>query len=289
MSRARACDGRRFIRGMLAATALAGAVAAPASATEAPLWEFGLGAGTVAFADYRGAAGTSVYLLPVPYFIYRGDVLKSDRNGLRGLLFDSRIAELNVSVSATTPVRSRDEPARAGMPDLKPTFEVGPSLDVHLWRSDGERVRLDLRLPVRRVITIERQPRAVGWLATPRLNLDIRDLGGHAGWDAGLLAGPLFADQAYHDYFYTVSPQFVTPQRPAYRAAGGYSGTETIAALSKRFPKFWVGAFVRYDVLAGARFVPSPLVRRQDYWAGGLGFAWMIGKSTRLVDSQDLE
>lgn len=287
----RAGDGRRAreARIALAASALFLAGIASAAATEVPLWELGLGVGAVAFSDYRGSANSSVYVLPVPYFAYHGEFLKADRNGVRGLLLDSRIAELNVSVSATTPVRSRHEPARAGMPDLKPTFEIGASLDLHLWRSATDRIRLDLRLPVRRVVTIEREPRAVGWLFTPRLNLDVRDIGRHRGWDAGFLAGPVFGDRAYHDYFYSVAPAYATAERPAYRAEGGYSGAELIGALSKRFPHYWLGVFLRYDALAGARFLPSPLVGSQRYWAGGFGFAWMIGKSTRLVDSRDPE
>ena len=260
-----------------------------AAATEVPLWELGVGVGAVAFSNYRGSDNSSVYALPVPYFAYHGEFLKADRNGVRGLLFDSRIAELNVSVNATTPVRSRHEAAREGMPDLKPTFEIGPSLDLHLWRSAADTIRLDLRLPIRRVVTIEHDPRAVGWIFTPRLNLDLRDIGGHRGWDAGLLAGPVFGDRAYHNYFYTVAPAYATAGRPAYNAQSGYSGTETVGALSKRFPHYWIGVFVRYDALGGARFLPSPLVRSQRYWAGGFGFAWMIGKSTRLVDSRDTE
>ncbi len=281
------CAHRRRLALTVGVLALAATVAAPAA--EVPLWEVGLGVGTVAFSDYRGSNNSSVYALPVPYFAYHGEFLKADRNGVRGLLFNNRFAELNISVNATTPVRSRNEAARAGMPDLKPTFEIGPSLDVHLWRSAADRIRLDLRLPLRRVVTIEREPRAVGWLFTPRLNLDVRDIGGHHGWDAGLLAGPVVGDRAYHDYFYTVAPAYATAERPAYRADGGYSGTETVAALSRRFPRYWVGVFVRYDALSGARFLPSPLVRSQQYWAGGIGFAWMIGKSTRLVESRDPE
>ena len=59
-----------------------------------------------------------------------------------------------------------------------------------------------------------------------------------------------------------------------------------LAALSKRFPKYWVGAFLRYDWLGGAEFDDSPLVRRQNYLAGGFGIAWMIGesKTTRRVE-----
>ena len=172
------------------------------------------------------------------------------------------------------------------MPGLKPTFEVGPSLDLHLWRSTDRRVKFDLRLPVRAAVTLESSPRAIGWQASPRLAVDIADVGGHPGWDLGLLAGPLFAERRYHDYFYSVAPQFSTAQRPAYGATGGYAGTHAIGALSKRFPDFWVGGYVRYDILSGSVFAPSPLVKSDTYWSAGLGIAWMISQSSRLVEAE---
>jgi outer membrane scaffolding protein for murein synthesis (MipA/OmpV family) len=252
-----------------------------------PLWELGLGVGALAFADYRGADTGHVYPLPVPYLVYRGRIFRADRDGVRGLLFDQDVAELNVSVNATTPVRSRDTFARRGMPDLKPTIELGPSLDLHLWHSANQHARLDLRLPARTALTVEFSPRSIGWFFAPNLNLDIIDVGDHAGWNLGLLAGPLFADRRYHDYFYGVAPQFSTAGRPAYAARGGYSGSQAIVSLSKRFPDYWVGAFARYDSLSGVAFAPSPLMRSGSYWAGGVAIAWMIGKSSRLVDAGD--
>jgi hypothetical protein len=48
-----------------------------------------------------------------------------------------------------------------------------------------------------------------------------------------------------------------------------------------------VGAFVRYDWLGGAEFEDSPLVRRRNYLAGGIGIAWMIGESKRRVQTDD--
>jgi hypothetical protein len=58
-------------------------------------------------------------------------------------------------------------------------------------------------------------------------------------------------------------------------------------SLSKRFPRYWVGMFARYDWLGGAVFESSPLVRRQSYWLGGIGIAWLIGQSSRMVDAGD--
>jgi hypothetical protein len=190
-----------------------------------------------------------------------------------------------LSGNATTPVRNDRE--RNGMPNLKSTLELGPSLDLHLLRSDDARIKFDLRMPLRAAFTAEASPRAIGWTFTPRFNLDLADPLGLAGWNLGLLTGPLFADRRYHDYFYTVAPQYATAARPAYRAVGGYAGTQAIAALSKHFPHFWVGAYVRYDTLAGAAFVDSPLVQRKSYWAAGFGISWMIHRSSTMVEVPD--
>jgi MipA family protein len=257
----------------------------PCDAKEEPLWEFGLGLGAIAFEDYRGSNTTHAYPLPLPYFVYNGKFLKADRDGVRGTLFNQDRVEINVSFDLTTPVRNDRE--RSGMPDLRSTVEVGPSFDVHLYRSNNRKVKLDLRLPIRAAATVESSPKVIGWTFTPKLNLDIADPFGSKGWNLGFLAGPLFADQRYHDYFYSVAPQFATPSRPQYQAPGGYAGTQTLAALSKRYPKFWVGAYMRYDTLAGAAFIDSPLVQRKSYWTAGLGFSWMIHRSSQLVEVPD--
>jgi outer membrane protein len=281
-------EARRIVRRQANAAALALSLATiPAVATPQPLWEFGLGVGALAFADYRGADSGHVYPLPVPYFTYRGRFLRADRDGVRGLLIDRDVAELNLSVNATTPVRSGETLARRGMPNLRPTAEIGPSLDWHLWRSADRRLRLDLNLPARTAITVEAAPRSIGWTFAPHLNLDLLDVGGHAGWNLGVLAGPLYANRRYDQYFYGVAPQYATAGRPAYQAPGGYAGTQFLLALSKRYPGYWVGAFARYDQLRGAAFEPSPLVRSNGYWLGGVGIAWMIGQSSRRVDVRD--
>jgi len=256
-----------------------------ALAKEEPLYEFGLGLGAIVFEDYRGSATAHGYPLPLPYILYNGKFLKANRDGIRGTLFNQDRFELNLSFDATTPVRSDRE--RSGMPDLKSTVELGPSFDLHLMRSADRRVKLDLRMPVRAAMTVEASPKIIGWTFTPRLALDIRGPLGFEGWNLGLLTGPLFANRRYDDYFYTVAPQFATVARPAYQSKGGYAGTQFITALSKRFPKFWVGAYVRYDTLEGAAFAESPLVQRKSYLVGGIGISWIISKSARMVEVPD--
>ncbi len=252
-----------------------------ARADDKPLWEFGLGLGAVAFEDYRGSATAHAYPVPVPYIIYRGEYLQADRDGVRGKLFNQDWLEINVSGNLTTPVRNDRE--RSGMPDLRTTVEVGPAFDVHLFKTGDAKYKLDLRMPVRVAATVESSPRFIGGTFTPRFNLDILDPFGCSGWNLGLALGPEFADRRYNQYFYSVAAPYATASRAEYRSAGGYAGTQSLAALSKRFPKFWVGAYLRYDRLDGAAFVDSPLVQRESYWSGGIGFAWMIGQSSRLV------
>lgn len=260
--------------------------AAPATAKEAPLWEFGMGLGAIAFEDYRGSDTTHAYPLPIVVGAYNGKFLKADREGVRGQFFHSDWVELNLSGNLTTPVRNDRE--RSGMPDLRSTVELGPALNFHLFRSDDSLVKFDLRMPLRGAVTVEASPKYIGWTFTPNFALDLVDpFGLSGGWKVGLLAGPLFADRRYHDYFYSVAPQYATDSRPAYEASGGYAGSQAITAISKRFPRYWVGAYMRYDTLSGAAFADSPLVQRKSYWSAGFGFAWMIGQSSRVVEIPD--
>ena len=70
-------------------------------------------------------------------------------------------------------------------------------------------------------------------------------------------------------------------------AGVGYAGSQLLFATSRRFPNYWIGAYVRHDWLAGAVFDASPLVQQHSYWAGGAGFVWMIRASSTMVDSHD--
>ena len=273
----------------LAAFGAAMVSACPAHAKEEPLWEGGLGVGAIRFPQYRGSEQSTNYVLPVPYFVYRGDFLKADREGARGVFFRNESLDINLSLGASLPVDSKDNRAREGMPDLRPTIEVGPSFELTLWRSSRRDAKLDLRLPVRAAFSVESNPRFVGTQFFPHLNVDIRNEEYFPGWNLGVLAGAVLTDQRYNRYYYEVEPQFATATRPAYTPpGGGYAGTEAIVALSKRFPKYWVGGFLRYDTLNNARFADSPLVTSKHFIAGGFAIAWILGESKERVDVPDL-
>jgi outer membrane scaffolding protein for murein synthesis (MipA/OmpV family) len=121
-------------------------------------------------------------------------------------------------------------------------------------------------------------------VAYPHLHLFTRPVLAGVRWNLGMQAGPLYGSRKYHDYFYAVDPEFATAERPAYEASGGYSGALALVSLSRRFPRFWIGAFARYDTLKGAAFESSPLVRRDYAVMAGFAIAWVFLESGKRVD-----
>ncbi|MBK9363702.1 MAG: MipA/OmpV family protein [Rubrivivax sp.] len=261
--------------------ALAMLAAGPASAADLPLWELGLGVAGLSLPHYRGAEKSTAWLLPVPYAVYRGEILRADRDGLRALLFDSDRIDFDLSASATAPADNGDEPARAGMPDLAGTVEFGPNLNGRLARGPGW--KLQARLPVRAAFTLESRSRAIGWSVMPHLNLDTE----WRGWSFGAQVGWLWGSQRLHAHFYDVAPEFATPTRPVHRARAGHAGWQATLSLSRRDGNRWIGAFVRADSLAGSALRDSPLVRQSNNLSAGVAVSWVLWQSARLVPDPD--
>jgi len=270
------------------AAALLTCVTGPSIAEEKPLWELGFGFFTLTSPDYRGSDESRGYLLPFPYIVYRGDIIKISRSGIYSRLLETDRVNLDLSADGSVPADSSKNSARQGMPDLDATFEVGPALEVCLWRNcHGDR-KLQFRLPVRAVFSTDfGSIESRGGSAHPNLNFDIKNIGPGGGWNFGVAAGPLYATERLHDYYYEVAPLYATGTRPAYDARAGYSGSRVTLTLSKRFQRIWFGAFARYDTLDGAKFEDSPLVRSDHAFMAGFSVAWVFAESKLLVDVQD--
>lgn len=278
ISRAVPAGGRAS--GLLALTAVLLAAGGDARAAEKPLWELGVGVAPLSVPAYRGSEEQLGFVFPVPFIVYRGDRLKVDRSGARGLLWDSERIELDVSVDGAVPVDNDEDSARAGMEELDPILELGPSLKVRL--ADTDTGRLEFRLPVRAAIGIgDGSTHQEGWKIHPRLNYHAPGLVG--GWDMGFNIGLKFATRDYHAYYYDVGPADVTPERPAYSASGGYSGLSMLVSASRRFDDLWVGSFLRYDNLSGATFEDSPLVETRHAVMAGLVVSWVFWQSQETV------
>lgn len=266
------------------------------AAERVPLWEAGAGAAALTLPAYRGSDKMHTFVLPVPYFTYHGEILKADRHGMRGELFDSERVELSISTSASPPTKSDDVDVRENMPDLEPTVEIGPELDITLWDHDWRDSNahsksylsvLKLRLPLRQAFVVDAKPRDIGIIFSPNLNADVRNPFGMTGWNLGFVTGPIFATARQNAYFYDVDAQYATATRPAYTASSGYGGWQFLISLSKRFENMWVGAYIRQDTLQGAVFIDSPLVERRDYTSAGLAISWIFARSNAMVDADD--
>jgi len=267
-----------------AITGTAGADGA-AGGVEKPLWELGFGIGPLVSPDYRGSDESRAYYLPLPYIVYRGDLVKVDRRGVYSRLYESGSVVIDLSGDAGVPVDSSKNEARRDMPDLDTSFEVGPSLEVCLWRTcHGER-KLQFRMPLRAMFTTDfGSIDSHGGLINPHINYDMKNIGPGGGWSLGISAGALYATERYHDYYYEVAPQYATATRPAYDARGGYSGSRVSIGISKRFKRMWAGAFARYDNLNGAVFEDSPLMRVGHSFMAGFGVAWIFAVSDQSIE-----
>lgn len=279
-----------FVR--LGGLLLALCAAAPAAAYHLPRWEWGIGVATLHLPPYRGAAGRDVYALPISYIAYRSEYFRIDEEGVRSSLFHSDRLRLDLSIAGNVPVASDNDGPRVGMPALKPIGELGPTLDISLWRRGHRRegeTRLWLQLPVRAALAVgnpfagEALVAHQGWVFSPALDLDYRHGAPRSFWRAGLSLGPLFATRRYHDYFYTVPARFVNPQRSVYRAGGGYSGAHATLTLTVHTRRWFIGAFARYDWLDGAAFEDSPLIETRRYFAVGLAVSWIFVTSEERV------
>jgi MipA family protein len=273
-------------------SALAAALVAPPARADAdtdaprrPLWELGVGAAVVQLPDYVGADVSHRYLLPVPLLVYRGRWLRADREGARAVLIDTPGWELTLSARASAPVRSHDNPARLGMANLPATVELGPKLTTQLWTAADGSARLNASLPLRAVIGLTRSTPMLGTVLTPTLNLDLPRWS--SGWNVGLQIGPKWGSQRLHGHFYGVSAADATASRPVYTARSGYAGWQAVAAVSQRFDRTWVGAFVRHERLEGAAFADSPLVRQRRAVSAGVAMAWVFARSDEEARSDD--
>jgi MipA family protein len=255
-----------------------------AAGEEKPLWELGAGLALLQLPDYRGSDRNRIYLLPYPYFIYRGDILKVDRERVSGRIFKTDAVLLDISFFGHPPVKSSGNDTRSGMPDLDPTFELGPSLNITLLENRQDRYKLNLALPARAVFSTNFSSlRHEGWVFSPRLVFEKADFISGAGWNLGVSAGPLFADRGYNSYYYSVDPAYATASRPSYSAGSGYAGSSVTLGLSKEYKQLVVTAFAGIHFLQGAAIEDSPLVKSSYSIMSGLAVSWVFLKSERSV------
>jgi outer membrane protein len=250
-----------------------------------PKWEVGLFGLGARMPCYRGSEDYKWYAFPVPYFIYRGDYIQADREGVRGLFFKGAWVETELSISGSPPVREGTS-AREGMPELDPLLELGPAMRLFLYR--GKKVSaLYFEAAVRAVGSIDRDNFSPGYEGErASLSLVLARFTPRAGspWNVGVKGGVDFADDQYHGYFYDVDERYETSTRPAYQSGGGYGGASLSSWVSRKLnDRVSLSAYARLENCEGAVYEDSPLVRSRNNVTVGAALSWKIAESSTKV------
>jgi len=254
-------------------------------AVEEPLFELGVGPGGLVLPDYRGAAEERGYFIPVIYPIYRGKIFQLDDEGIHGLLYKWPRAKLDFSGDGSFPVDSDRIDIREDMPDLDPTFQLGPSLEITLWESDNARQELIFNAALRGVFAVNSGIEHIGFTFSPHVTYYRHMLPWlDRSWRLGLSGGLEFGDNELHDYYYSVDQQFVRADRPLFDADAGYAGTRFTVSFQSITKKNWISLFARYDYIDGADFEDSPLVLKNGSLTAGVVFTWFLWKSKKTAD-----
>jgi outer membrane scaffolding protein for murein synthesis (MipA/OmpV family) len=253
-----------------------------------PLWEVGVFAAAFNTPEYPAADKNQTNVIPSPYFIYRGETLRLGGGAIaRAVAIDKSWYELDLSLTGSFDANSEDNEARAGMHDLDFIFEIGPQLKMLLSKFEFEqkgKAELFLNLPIRTVFSTDFSGiESRGYVFQPEFSYSQR------GWLSQTTTlsasfSPAWATEKLHDYFYQVSNDFSTEQRPAYEAKSGYLGTKVSAELSF-YPTndIRVFTFASVSLHSNSANEESPLFIEKTTYSYGIGLVWQLWENDEMV------
>lgn len=253
-----------------------------------PVWEAGAFLAAFNSPEYPAADQSQSNVIPAPYFIYRGETLRIGEGSIaRAVAVDKSWYELDLSLAGSFNANSDDNEVRAGMPDLDFIFEIGPQLRLQLSKFEFEKHgkgQLFLNLQARGVLSTDFSGVVSrGYVFQPELSYRQR------GWlsektSLSVTVSPTWATEKLHDYFYQVDSDFVTDQRRAYDAKGGYLGTNLSVGVSfNATENIRVFTFGRASLHSGSANEDSPLFRQTSTFAFGVGMVWRFWESEERV------
>lgn len=244
------------------------------------LWEVGVTAFGLNQQAWPGASESVNRAIALPYVLYRGPLLRIDREafGLRAIKRPD--FELDIGFSGSLGSRAGDTEARRGMPELGTLVEFGPRGRWNLGSAPGGgQWRLDL--PLRGVFDVNDSFAFRGVALEPRIQWNHPGL---AGWRLSVSAGPMLGNRQLAGTFYDVADAYATASRPAYDAKAGLIAWQFGVTGSHRLTRDWrIFGFTRLDTVAGTVNTDSPLVSRTTGYRVGLGLQWTWMRSERLA------
>lgn len=238
-------------------------------------YKLGIGLGNVSANDYPGSSESQSITSPIPYLQIKTDWFDLDREGLHTNFFANTNFRLDFSFDFGLPVKSSENTARNGMPDLHPVGQVGPLLIYQLI--DDPDLKWQIQFPVTYAYAFDNlDMEYIGWFANPRVYIEYLVSNKNLPLDISASFGPVFGSENYHQYYYSVDNSYQTVDRAAYNADAGPGGYRFNFSVTRRMNGYWLGLYVRYQNLSNAVFADSPLVEQQSYWMIAVGASWLF-------------
>lgn len=246
-----------------------------------PLWEAGLLGLGITHPAYPGADEHTNLLLPLPYMIYRGELLRVDRDNVGVRALKTPRSELDVGFAAAPGSQASDVEARRGMDDLGVLVEFGPRLKINLGDEGEGRRASRIQLAVRGVFDATNYFKYHGIAFEPQWVKEVRLT---SQWFTSYSLGAVYGDQKLADTFYRVIPEEATMSRSAYEARMGLIALRAGAFATRKLNsdmRFF--SYLRLDSVQGAANQNSPLVKRDYGWSAGIGLAWVLAVSEHVA------
>jgi len=257
------------------------------SFVEKPVWELGLGAAHFSGYDYPASSDPNEVGLVLPFYIYRSQVVRVDGGAVGAVALERPQIRLDFSLGGSLNAESEGNAARESMPDLDFLLEFGPRLNILLSRSshdDGGVSTLRWLNSARSVISTDFSGvDSRGFLFKSELEWERKRLFG-TNVDFQIQFDTQWATRKLHSYFYQVAPEFVTPERPLYKADAGYLGSNIIVGFGYRFkPTLRLFAAVNYENYSGAANDKSPLYETDSNVSFAVALVWTARKSAENI------
>lgn len=249
-----------------------------------PVYELGAGTIILNIPNYPGANNNQFRVVPFPYVIYRGKVLRADDEGTRARLLSSKHLETGLSFGFNFPIKSEQNSSRQGMPDLDALVSLGPRVLYRIVSAPSQH-RLNLSVATKAVFSsnFKSRFRSEGLSIEPSLNYWYQ----FPQWGTTLFSrlGFEFGSVKLNRFFYEVQSQYTTATRASYGANAGLIESSLSLGFGHSFyrNKLFLFSALSWRNLQWAKNRESPLVESRDNMGIILGLVWTFFESKETV------
>jgi outer membrane protein len=246
-----------------------------------PLYEIGVLAGSGYVPDYPASDQGRVRTIGFPFFIYRGQTFRNDRdNGTYARLLNNSNFEFDFSFGGAFPASSEENKAREGMEDLDWLIQFGPRL-VLVVKRDPNWGEILIRTSFQYTLSTDGQfTEHQGYRIAPSIIMRKRNFfSRYLEFFTSVMLN--YGDNKLNDYFYSIDQKEITSQRKAYNAQAGFISTNFFMGLLYDFnPKTrWFGG-IEFSSFKDSVNRSSDLHRTDSNTSVFFGFSHLFYEST---------